>query len=836
MTPKTPERPSDLSVEDFRRLGVRPNEVRLSVIRTAATRNARPLASGLLETQDDASWLQLARVATSTYRLLDPRLRQNVHHRAYVGRILPNALDAASLTRFYSTEHGDAADQSVSALFHPAHVAMEPPVANALSYDTDSWERLIDQEISFDNPRKSNRPKRRRLRSRRRLQFLGAFAAVGSIIGTGLAWYSISKKIQFRDSQRIASQTVVAEPMLLSQPEPLRDDLKRDDLNLGQVPTPGVQPQVVAEAEDAVPLTLPAIEKTLPVDPSSFSDAELQPAGEEAELARLGLESESEQPLTLPDPEWENPVLPTLASEEPSSPASLVQPSVAVSQPPFQPPYPEDVAIARRRVLRRALSESLGGASVSITQSNLPRLRTAMENAFHQSMSGSVDHYAAATLLCDLRWLDCRDASQAIDEVAVRFTDYQIDPSKVWADSYQQALIQVTYPADFESLHHAGLGLTDRLIRDGQFDAATTIIDAVQQRSSELGITDVAGEDLSRTLNGYEKSIRYAQRISTTAHRVLRLHGDVDSIPTDVSGGGSLGRYFCLIQGQWHSGLRFLAMTSDPKLASAAKAELNQHQSDPFLNDPLDWLTLADRWDAVAGHLSGRSADQVRLHAIELLELAVRRSVDTDADREVILAKIQQLQFQLPVHQQPADSSETDPSIADDQESADQESDDLKLEDHGLRGRILADGQDLGVRFRCQTDVAITPAMLQAIEKQLRRSLANTTILLNGVIHCDQAQQIVFTLAPDSNAWPQELLIDGDVVEINRLNESAEVSVGAGRHTIAWIINLGETFLPLSLSLRDAQTFKRIPIAPLSDEDAAAVSGDLTISVTRIGE
>ena len=403
--------------------------------------------------------------------------------------------------------------------------------------------------------------------------------------------------------------------------------------------------------------------------------------------------------------------------------------------------------------------------------------------------------------------------------------------------------MRVTFPADFESLYPSGFGLIDRFIDDHQFESATAIVAAIAKHSQDLGVTDVAGDDLSMILAHYEKSIRYARQISKTAQRVLRLHGEVDSIPTDISGGGSLGRYFCLTQGQWHHGLRFLAMTSDPKLASVAKAELQQHQSDPFFADAMPWIDLADRWDAVAGHLTGRSANQVRLHAIELLTIASVRSIDGNADqnREAMEAKIHSLQDQLPRHQRPAESSELDPAVpaASDPAASDpaaSEPADDQSEDFGLRGRILADGEDLGVRLQYQTEVAITPAMLQAIEKQLRRSLASTTLMLNGVFDCDEEQQVRLTLARHPNDRPQILAIDGDVVGIDGDGEAAEISVAAGRHTIAWVVELGESFQPLSLSVRDARTGNQIRIDPPTTKDAAALSSDLTVSVTRISQ
>lgn len=111
----TPLSTAGLGLEDFRRLGVRPHECRLTVIRLAAARSSRGLAEKQLARPSEQVGLQLSRVATSAYRLLDPRRRKDVHQRAYVGRILPNALSCAGQTSF----HSDARPMSGETPFSP---------------------------------------------------------------------------------------------------------------------------------------------------------------------------------------------------------------------------------------------------------------------------------------------------------------------------------------------------------------------------------------------------------------------------------------------------------------------------------------------------------------------------------------------------------------------------------------------------------------------------------------------------------------------------------------------------------------------------------------------
>ena len=96
----------DLKVEDFERLGVRPDEMRLTVIRRAATQTSRTLAESQLSNPSDTAALQLSRVTISAYRLLDPRQRGDVHQRIHVGRILPTVLMWAGQTKFQNQQTG----------------------------------------------------------------------------------------------------------------------------------------------------------------------------------------------------------------------------------------------------------------------------------------------------------------------------------------------------------------------------------------------------------------------------------------------------------------------------------------------------------------------------------------------------------------------------------------------------------------------------------------------------------------------------------------------------------------------------------------------------------
>ena len=124
---------STLTLEDFRRLGVRPDEARLTVIRQAAVRTSKSLARRQLKMPSEKTELQLSQVAISAYRLMDPRNRVDATARIHVGRILPNALRWAAQASFSSGQ---------------ADIEREDPV-QLDSGDLSERQSLIDQQIAL---------------------------------------------------------------------------------------------------------------------------------------------------------------------------------------------------------------------------------------------------------------------------------------------------------------------------------------------------------------------------------------------------------------------------------------------------------------------------------------------------------------------------------------------------------------------------------------------------------------------------------------------------------------------------------------------------------------
>ena len=862
----------DLNVEDFRRLGVRPNEVRLSVIRGAASRNAMPLATELLSLTDGNntvisssgesirndsghdSWLQLSRVVTSTYRLLDPRLRSNAHQRAYVGRILPLALSAAATTRFQprgtvtelpKTAVTELVPPPVSDLFRGSdNVAKAFAAPTPDLSDAETWQLSLD-----DRDLASGGRLRRRYLGRqsvgRNARIWSAMAACGVLIGSILGWNSLSRR-----TESIASNSNIAESSEILESRDVA-------INAGVEPNDNLEPAVASIA--AVPANAKRVADVLPADPFL--------AGPFAETA-ANVPNNSESSMATPISETPVAVAEIVSTENPTGNAVPiakileVQTVRSLPEAVFPTPRPEDVAIARRRLLN-----SIDAFDISINSVNFKTIRDTMVEAHSRLSPGSVDHYAAATMLASLAWLESGPRPPSLSNITSRLAAYHIDENAVWTQSYIDASQHVTLPGDLNQFYCAGFGLIEKLMKREAFDRAGEVLTVIQQRSQQFTYdqdvlaesteTDADEKGAATLIASYQKSLQYAQRLSTTAQRVLRLRGQIETIPSNVSGGSSLGRYYCLVLGDWCQGLRFLAETSDPRLAALARTELELHADDPFLSDPFPWAEVADRWQRAADRLSGRAANNMRLHAIELLEQSSWRA--TAIAKSNAGQRTEAILDRLPLHLKlnqgfasanavvaVAATEEVKTSIAKPKTQKTTDPDRFKTVNDWMVGRIKVKGEDLGVRFRYQLGVAINPNMLQSIAKQLRQPLDKASISLEGNFRCEKDQWVILALSPQHSptvpdstqpsSFKESLFLNGEPIRMEPTERSTRLLIPAGEHVLRWKFDLNGTQSTASCSLRDARTGQRLELTTSPKEFENSSTGDLTVSVMRSNE
>jgi hypothetical protein len=343
--------PPDLSLEDFRRLGVRPFECRQTVIRLAALRSSRSLAKQQLSAPSEQGTLQLSRVMASAYRLLDPRRRDDPMQRALVGRIMPHALSVAGRTEFQNGQRNDGPRVPMIEPLGP-----EDPHLHFLSGETETqpaWTISLSEKDLVDKSPVLRRIKQSKHRSRARHASYAwiTIVAGGLLIGvlTGLA--TIGDRHGLAQNQSDQKNSA-------SETSPTKGE---------QVPE---MPRVVDEPE-----SVPA--ETDPTE-SPVVSVELESLQSEPMASSSGPRPTRSSPVSGRSSPKETPtmiVAPTVEIVRPErSPATQPPPKAEVQHPEtlslYEVPGNVDVRAARRSMTTEipALSESTGISRLQMEQ------------------------------------------------------------------------------------------------------------------------------------------------------------------------------------------------------------------------------------------------------------------------------------------------------------------------------------------------------------------------------------------------------------------------------------------------------------------------------------
>jgi hypothetical protein len=130
---------------------------------------------------------------------------------------------------------------------------------------------------------------------------------------------------------------------------------------------------------------------------------------------------------------------------------------------------------------------------------------------------------------------------------------------------------------------------------------------ARQLAETALAVARQGGDSrLSRQALARLQMVREAQAANDEA-RIAQA--ELKRRPDDADAALRLGRFYCLITGDWESGLRLLARGSDPTLKKFAQQDLAQPSSSA------DQVVLADQWWDLGERMAGTAKTQVRQHA-----------------------------------------------------------------------------------------------------------------------------------------------------------------------------------------------------------------------------
>ncbi len=814
---------SALTADDFSRLGVRPHESRQSVIRQAAIKSSKTLARRQLVSPSPGTELQLSMIATSTYRLLDPRNRVNTSQRTSVGRIFPNAMRWAGRTQF-SNGQDSAVRESSSQVGSQREQTSPGPAAlndsNTVVLATGSqlnlpWLSSLD-ESDLLRRRRFNIPWFRMQLHQPAVSFLLICLLTAATIwvwdlnpqsGETLARVEATtlapnSRLEVREPPQATSTSppepdVAASPLAAAKPtEVSNPTVNNEGSSLAELEGFGAAP---SEQSGERPSTSPAFDAP-PIKVVEVDEA-MQP--------RLAIDADIELEMLLEDIRSMSELdLPAPVGQQDDEPADAVRRRRV-------PPDDRVVAEARRQLVA-AVPELL----LQPSRKNAGDTLSALSEFQQTAAANSAMDWAIRVAMAQCEWLvgDIASAGRRLQPLS---DEYDIDINQLLVRSFIEMPRRFDSARDRMALIENGFSLADRLLIHELRADCRSVLAAVQSS------TDTFDDDtLMKSLDEFQEAAIAADKLGERALRIMQQP------PADVSSAqaGITGRYFCLVLRQWETGLPWLAQGTDPRLAALATDEL-AIKSDAGLDVRLE---IAGRWLGAADRNDGREADSMRLHAIEVLrpsDLSPRGLRQLEAERlidETVKKLPTYLQNQIMVEiRNPADDKQPEPVIGPARAEAVEQ-----LELGQLNGRIFADQKDLGVRLEYQPSVAIGSDAFAEIATKLGADASSWTIRLAGQFAVVAATKIRVRLAETTPEVSQEIWVDDQQIPLDANAPTILVSVEPGQHVIRWVVTAAK-IKQLFLAVQDVETGQPIFVQPIQNSPEDDNRAEPTIKIVQ---
>lgn len=815
MSPTT-ESPIDLHDEDFRRLGVRPHECRVSVIRRAATRSARALAEQQLDAPSEQVGLQLSRVATSAYRLMDPRQRDDSGQRVHIGRIVPVTLNFP----LHVTLVEAASLRSSRAPFHDNFEA--EPAENSEPETQPDFDWAIDLVVEgkAPKPRREGTVSLRHNTVKRTRRELGwVLVAVTGLIGGSILGFAAMRNDDPVPAVQVEPEDGPEQPLpsgfgSLTDPAPLAP--------LVSAPEPAsssetAEPMSVARSTEPDRSVSPPEPTHAELTEVSAADIEAGPA--QPLLSNVEADKDRTDPATatgdrefLPDPFAALPAgtePPDNSEATPQQSSPRAKPGTPTIATQIEPPAPKPAVVPDANAVRMAREQLISlvpELAHAVTTDDVADRIAAIESIQRQLKVGSVDFWAARIEVAALAWLT-EDAPQVRSRLAVLGEAYQVPVWVPLSDSFVEACDLANLPATHQHLVAEGWGIADRLLVNRSYDQCRKVLVAL-----ESSLEAVELDSHRETLEQFSLSAQQMERLAKAERRMLDPSGQLDHAKAD---GKILGRYYCLMLRDWNAGLPWLVESSNSRIAGVARQEVAQGN-----NASADQrIKLAGRWLAAASRSGGRPGNSMRLHAIDLMQQAVAMTSGLkklEAERE-----IDEALEQLPAYLQDLPQKETGPTPV---------SEPTQPSQAGLGGRIEIDGNDIGVQLDYQLGVALTPAALRQISRRMKQDLEGATVQLHGEFHLEEPTVVLVSLT-EREKTDQTLKIDGRVIEFADSARTTQVTLPPGIHRIDWIIQATSLSSPTSLHLERWNSGRALAV--VQPTPSPALRTTLTVGLVR---
>lgn len=192
---------------------------------------------------------------------------------------------------------------------------------------------------------------------------------------------------------------------------------------------------------------------------------------------------------------------------------------------------------------------------------------------------------------------DLKTAFSAIDRLDA---EYETDALQMKVDAVTLAIKALKTPKEHQACAAILAPLIDEAIASDRYDQAKSLADLALVSARE-------GRDSDRIKQMVAK-LKEVEEVAVEFETVKEAKATLDAKPTDPAANFAVGRFLCLVKGDWKRGVTMLALGDNEKFKAAALLEL---ESKP------DSLKLGDGWWRTAEGLEGTAKARVQAHAVE---------------------------------------------------------------------------------------------------------------------------------------------------------------------------------------------------------------------------
>ncbi len=760
----------DLDPSDFDRLGVRPQECRLTVIRRATMR-----AASMVSPTEDVRTSELSKVAASAYRLLDPRRRMDAVERAHVGRILPGALLAAGSTKFhsgpFSGEILDGTDEDVTAPVLVGDSAITETVHHEpWSLESARHSLTLNSRICVKDLVGRYESARRLDRYRQWMQHPRTIVAliVALVLTTG--WLAVW---QYQNRSRIV-RSIAATRQVDIKPDVIKPDVIKPDV---------IKPRVVPETVDA-DRTMPALDVRKPLPENRGTDDSMGKPGLTPDAGPPAIHSlgSPSTPLTT------ERAVPRRMLQPPSDRVMWIRSKESLKPPPSVSLSTPRLATKRHPAYTRSDCEiSISGLLSELiklefleNQSDLFRLHEDVNRTTVSMTVGSAEHWSAEMIASSVLWFGS-EPKQLLDRWQKFSEVYDVGFVEYVQQSFQTAVGL-----------RCSLSLQKALVGQGLVVGHWMLRDSGDKVCENIG-TELL--PLARTLNR-DTDVTQLEWLMSAAKQAKRSSAKVaDRDRMDnasKSDAGIIGRHLCFLAQSWPEGLKWLARGSDMRLAGLARQEIELLESRATAAQ--EWRSIAKLWQTYADGLSGHNQQTTNMHVVDLLGRAIELSSPVDElrwsrEREQIRDSIpESLRIASGLTRvtnfQREDVGGQSSHLNDTRERSLQ----APNEPIYLDGRVTTVGGQPLVRLHYQVGGTIHSLAMIQMKHQPGWSLLPLHWDLTG----NFTQATPGLLGIEVNValrGSQTVYVDGELVEIDPLDGVGRCQVSEGRHSIRWVVD-----------------------------------------------